>query len=77
MAGDTKNVWQYIKLKIDPEPFYKSCQMSSTNKKARPQNPLKPKATARWVFMDIIPATAPKRLTSETNSSNYLLFVDA
>ena len=27
--------------------------------------------------MDIIPATAPKRLKRETNFSNYLLIVDA
>ena len=27
--------------------------------------------------MDIIPSTAPKRLTSDTNVSNYLLIVDA
>ena len=28
-------------------------------------------------FMDIIPATSPKRLTGETTFSNYLLIVDA
>ena len=28
-------------------------------------------------FMDIIPATLPKRLTSETNFSDYLLIFDA
>ena len=27
--------------------------------------------------MDIIPSTAPKRLTSETTFSNYILIVDA
>ena len=27
--------------------------------------------------MDIIPSTAPKRFTSDTNFSNYLLIVDA
>ena len=27
--------------------------------------------------MDIIPSTAPKRLTSDTNFSNYILIVDA
>ena len=43
------------------------------NKKARSKNPLKPKSPFKWVFMDIIPTTAPKRLTSETNISNYLL----
>ena len=29
------------------------------------------------VFMDIIPSTAPKILTSDTTFSNYLLIVDA
>ena len=28
-------------------------------------------------FMDIIPSTTPKNLTSDTNFSNYLLIVDA
>ena len=30
-----------------------------------------------WVFMDIIPSTAPKSLTNDTTFSNYLLIVDA
>ena len=47
------------------------------NKKAGFKNPLKPKAPCKWVFMDIIPATSPKLLTSETNFSNYILIVDA
>ena len=38
---------------------------------------LKPKAPFKWVFMDIIPSTAPKSLTNKTNFSNYLLIVDA
>ena len=46
-------------------------------KKARSKIPLKPKATFKWVFMDIIPSTAPKSLTSDTTFSNYLLIVDA
>ena len=47
------------------------------NKKARSNIPLKPKAPFKWVFMDIIPSTAPKSLTSDTTFSNYLLIVDA
>ena len=47
------------------------------NKKARSKIPLKPKAPFKWVFMDIIPSTAHKILTSDTNFSNYLLIVDA
>ena len=35
-------------------------------KKAKYKIPLKPKAPFKWVFMDIIPATAPKILTSDT-----------
>ena len=46
------------------------------NKKDRSKNPLKPKATFKWVSMDIIPATAQFFLTSETTFSNYILFVD-
>ena len=47
------------------------------NKKARSKLPLKPKAPFKWVFMDVIPSTAPKSLTSDTTLSNYLLIVDA
>ena len=47
------------------------------NKQARYEIPLKPKAPFKRVFMDIIPSTAPKILTSETTFSNYLLIVDA
>ena len=47
------------------------------NKEARSKIPLKPKAPFKWVFMDIIPSTAPKSLISDTTFSNYLLIVDA
>ena len=47
------------------------------NKKARSKIPLKPKAPFKWVFMDIVPSTAPKSLTSDTTFSNYLLIFDA
>ena len=47
------------------------------NKKARSNIPLKPKAPLKWVFMDIIPSTSPKILTSDTTFSKYLLIFDA
>ena len=47
------------------------------NKKARSKIPIKPKAPFKWVFMGIIPSTAPRSLTNDTNFSNYLLIVDA
>ena len=47
------------------------------HKKARSKIPLNTKAPFKWVFMDIIPSTAPKSLTSDTTLSNYLLIVDA
>ena len=47
------------------------------NKKARSKIPLNPKAPFKWIFMVIIPSTAPKSLTSDTTFSNYLLIVDA
>ena len=46
-------------------------------KKAGSKIPLNPKAPFKWVFMDIIPSTAPKSLTSASNFSNYLLIVNA
>ena len=77
LAGDTANVWEDVELRIGPETFCTSCQIYSINKKARSKIPLKPKALFKWVFMDIIPSTAPKILTSDTTFSNYLLSVDA
>ena len=47
------------------------------NKKASSKIPLKPKAPFKWVFMDIVPSTAHKRLTIDTTFSNFILIVDA
>ena len=47
------------------------------NKKARSKYALEPKSPFKWVFMDIITATSPRILTSETNFNSYLLVVDA
>ena len=77
MDGDNANIWEDIEPIIDPDPFFTSCHISSMEKQARYKNPLKPKAPFKWVFMDIIPSTAPKSLTSDTTFSNYLLFFDA
>ena len=76
LAGDTANIWEDIDLRIDPDPFFTSCQISSMNKKAGSKIPLKPKAPFKWVFMDIIPSTASKSLTSDTTFSNCVLIVD-
>ena len=67
LAGDTANVWEDVELIIDPDHFCRSCPISSINKKARSKIPLKPRAPFKWVFMDIVPSTAPKILTSDTN----------
>ena len=47
------------------------------NKKSKSKIPLKPKAPFKLVFMDIIPSTAPKSLTSDTTFSKCLLIIDA
>ena len=44
LAGDTDNVWEDIELRIDPDPFFTSCQNISMNEKATSNNPLEPKA---------------------------------
>ena len=44
MAGDSANVWEDAELNIDADPFCTSCKISSMNKKARYEVPLKPKA---------------------------------
>ena len=38
---------------------------------------LRPKAPFKWGFLDIVPSTTPKRLTSDKTFSNYLIIVDA
>ena len=67
LSGDTANFWEHVELRIDPYHFCTSCQISSMNKKARSKIPLNPKAPFKWVFMDIVPSTTPKSLTSDTN----------
>ena len=47
------------------------------NKKDRSKNSLKPKSPFKWVFMDTVPSTALKSLTSDKTFSNYILIVDA
>ena len=77
LAGDTVNVWEDVELRIDLDSFCTSCQISSMNKNARSKTLLNPKAPFKWFFMDIIPSTTPKTLTSETDFSKYMLIVDA
>ena len=77
LSGYTDNLWEYVELRIEPDPFFTSCQISSMKKKARSKITLKPKVPFKWVFIDIIPPTAPQSLTSDTTFSNYLLIVDA
>ena len=77
LAKDTAYVWYDEELRIDPDVFCTSCQISSMNKKARYNNPLKPKSAFKSFLMDIIPSTAPKFLTIDTTFSNYILIVDA
>ena len=50
LAGDTANVWEDVELRIYPDPFCTSCQISSINKKARSKIPLNPKAPFKWVL---------------------------
>ena len=36
MAGDTSNSWKDIEIRIYPDPFFTSCQISSMKKRAGP-----------------------------------------
>ena len=73
LDGDNANFWEDIELRIYPDPFCTSCQISSMNKKAGYKIPLKAKSPFKWVFMDIITSTAPRSLTSDTTFSNCIL----
>ena len=72
LDGDTAYVWEEIYLRIDPDPFFTSCKISSMKKKARSKIPLKPKAPFKWVLMNIVTSTEPKSLTSDTTFSNHI-----
>ena len=74
---DTVNIWKEIDIKVDTEPFFTSCQISTINKNPISKTPLKPNTPLKWVFMDIIPAISSKILTKDTTFSNYLFIVDA
>ena len=50
LAADNDNVWENIELRMDPDPFCTSCQISSRNKKARSKIPLNPKEPFKWVL---------------------------
>ena len=54
MAGDIENIWQDVELRIVPDPFCTSCQISPMNNKTRSKNPLKPKATFKWVLLVLL-----------------------
>ena len=51
LTGYTENVWEYVELRIDPDHFCTSCQISSMNKKARSKITLNPKEPIKWVFI--------------------------
>ena len=49
LTGDTDNVWEDIKLRIDPENFGTSCHISSAQKKSRSKS-TKAKSTLQVGF---------------------------
>ena len=77
LAGDTEMFWQDIDIRVNNDQFSTTCKISTINKKVRSKIPLKPKTHFRWVFIDIILSTYPKRSTKNTTFYNYLLIVDA
>ena len=77
LDGDNERVWQYISIRIDPDPLCTSCQISTINNNPISKIPLKSKTPLKCLFMDIIPAAFSKSLTKDTNFSNYLLILDA
>ena len=71
-VGYTANVWKDIELRIDPDPFCASFQISTINEKSIFKNPLKSKSPFKWFFVGIIPETATKFFTNATNFYKYL-----
>ena len=72
MAGDTESVCKDIEFRINPDSFCTPCKIYSIKKRLDLKMHWKKKSPFKWVFLGIIPATAPKGLTCETNFSNYL-----
>ena len=63
MARYTANVWQDIKLRMNPDPFCTSCKIYSMTKNYRSNNTLKTKAPFKWVYVNYcsnIPKTFDK-----------------
>ena len=52
----TENDCQDIEIRIYPDPFCKSCQISTINKNSISKLPLNPKTPFKWLFVDIIPS---------------------
>ena len=77
MPGYNANFWQGIYIRVDPDPFCTSCQISTININTRSKTPMKARTPFKWVLMAIILGTYPKILTKDTTFSNYLLIGDA
>ena len=56
MGVYTASVWQDIDIRVDTDPFYTSCQISTINKNSGSNTPLNPKTPFKWLFIDIIPS---------------------
>ena len=50
LAGDTSKVWEDIEIRINPDPFFSSCKLSSMNKNVRSKNTLNTKSSLNWVL---------------------------
>ena len=73
LAGDTANIWQDIELRVYPDPFCTSCQISTINKKPRSKSLSNPKTPFKWLFMGIIPSISPKSFIKDTTFDKLLL----
>ena len=68
--------WQDIELRLYPDPFYASYQISKINRSSRSKTPMNPKIPFKYYFMDTIPAISSNFLTEYTTFDNCLLIVD-
>ena len=77
LTGETDNVWEYKKLRIYPDPFCTSCQISSMNKKARSKFHSSQRHPSREFLWILFHHQHPNFFTSETIFSSYLLTFDS
>ena len=63
-----------IYIRVDPDPFFTSCQISTIHKRDISETLLKLKTPLKRLFVDTIPDISPKSLTKYTSFTNICVY---